>query len=794
MYGGYTMKVEQRYSPIAMKIHFLHAVTLVLLFNCLLIVSQDAFALTKPTLTSPSDNANITTASQTFSWSHPYNDQYELKIKTSGGTLKYASGKTSSKSKTVDLSSIPLTYGSTYKWYVVVYANGQEDSSADRWFTFNFAGRVDVSGGVSVSPPNVTVGQNFDVSFKLREFQGGNKAFEYVELWIQDSGGSDLYMAQRWSNVTFSANQELPFVATTYLDPTQGRGAGTYRAIVRGKVAGDTPFNFGVVSGSGAVNPQSFNASVANGVHPVILVHGWGGHAGPETWGEMASLLIRENAQRPVYYFDNWNYNDGQCSVSGSQAQDKSIDIMHLAACLAKKVQQVQRANGGIPVDIVAHSMGGLVARAWIAGMARDNNGNHVPYGGANGEIRKLITAATPHYGAGGEAWCILDYFLGFDLFGCHEIQAKQMTYGNQFLWDLHQNWESAANKPNSSDILTIVATSDGTVTDPASATFPNTDIRARYVYKDHISFVGSQFLTCGGSDGVVCIDDATHSTFKLVNAFLQDPASDPCDPNDDCWRTPHRQKDPYNQGSLFMRFVEKNDPTKRVPVPVDWRVSRSVVTHDPTVIFDVEFFYGGGEAGTLVVTDLPAGQYQLTIHGREFYPDSPKYLDEFRDAPISSGRVTVLSQQELTRTEDNYTVILATAKTGYVAGQETFSLFAQLCCTIPTVQSNGVQNSITAAAAQSTQMDGYIWVEIPGGGRFFLMPDFTNLTDIVTPVVSSLPIGNFAGSILRMPIPDSLPVGTYNFFAVGVIPGSDPFNAANWVTNRAEYTVTLTK
>ena len=87
---------------------------------CLLIVSQDALALTKPTLLSPANNAEITTASLTFSWSHPYNDQYELKIKTGGGTLKYASGKISSKSKTVNLSSIPLTYGSTYKWYVVV--------------------------------------------------------------------------------------------------------------------------------------------------------------------------------------------------------------------------------------------------------------------------------------------------------------------------------------------------------------------------------------------------------------------------------------------------------------------------------------------------------------------------------------------------------------------------------------------------------------------------------------------------------------------------------------------------
>ena len=184
--------------------------TLLVLLIVLLLAYSECFALTPPTLISPANNARITASSATFSWSHPYNDQYELKIKTQGGTLKYASGKTSSKSKAVNLSGIPLTYGSTYKWYIVVYANGQEDSSEDRWFTYEFVGRVDVSGGVTVPDP-VTIGQNFNVSFNLKEYQGGYKAFEYVELWIQNGAGQDLYTAQRWENETFSPNQEKSY-------------------------------------------------------------------------------------------------------------------------------------------------------------------------------------------------------------------------------------------------------------------------------------------------------------------------------------------------------------------------------------------------------------------------------------------------------------------------------------------------------------------------------------------------------------------------------------------------------
>ncbi|MDP2903186.1 MAG: hypothetical protein Q8N96_08780 [Methylovulum sp.] len=209
------MNISQLLSNIATKLHSINALVLLLLFNVLLIISQDAFALTKPTLTSPSNNAEITTASQTFSWTHP-------------------SGAVNPQSFTAVLP----------------------------------VGRVDVSGGVTV-PSNVIVGKNFAVSFNLKEFQGGSKTFEYVELWIKDSSGGDLYMAKRWDNISFSANQQQAFSTTTFLDPVKGRDAGTYRAIVRGKVVGDVPFNFGVVNGSGAVNPQNFNAVLP--VVPLIV-------------------------------------------------------------------------------------------------------------------------------------------------------------------------------------------------------------------------------------------------------------------------------------------------------------------------------------------------------------------------------------------------------------------------------------------------------------------------------------------------------------------------------------------
>ena len=227
------------------------------LFNFLFIFSpQQVSALTKPIQLSPAKDAIITSASVSFSWSHPYNDQYEIKIKTKGGTLKYASGKISSKSKTVDLSKIPLTYGSTYKWYVVVYANGQEDSSDDRWFTYKFDGYCSVSSGVTISTNPVKIGQNFNISFTLKERRGAPKTFENVAIAILRSDNSFVFDFAMYSNITIPANGTWSQTATNKIYATQP--AGTYKAVVRGKYQGAW-FDFDTVNAG--VNPKSFSAT-----------------------------------------------------------------------------------------------------------------------------------------------------------------------------------------------------------------------------------------------------------------------------------------------------------------------------------------------------------------------------------------------------------------------------------------------------------------------------------------------------------------------------------------------------
>jgi pimeloyl-ACP methyl ester carboxylesterase len=68
-------------------------------------------------------------------------------------------------------------------------------------------------------------------------------------------------------------------------------------------------------------------------------------------------------------------------------AQDTNGDINAAAALLRKRLTALRAANPGIPVDVIAHSMGGLVARAAVA-TAPDLG------------VAMVITLGTPHQGA----------------------------------------------------------------------------------------------------------------------------------------------------------------------------------------------------------------------------------------------------------------------------------------------------------------------------------------------------------------------------------------------------------
>lgn len=201
-------------------------------------------------------------------------------------------------------------------------------------------------------------------------------------------------------------------------------------------------------------------------------------------------------------------------------------------------------------VDIVAHSMGGLITRAYMAGMAQNciRNGDNycqsstsVAYPEVNGKgiIRKFVTVGTPHYGSN-----YLNRLREF-VIDSTSNQSRQMKAGSKLVLDLHD--DLADKGIHDTDLLAIAGLripnkrekdEDGIVS-ASSAVLPTellTEDKILYVPYRHASFDNPD-ITCllspldptctpippWGGTTLVGVNNEQHLTYQLVREFLSD-------------------------------------------------------------------------------------------------------------------------------------------------------------------------------------------------------------------------------------------------------------------------------
>jgi pimeloyl-ACP methyl ester carboxylesterase len=156
----------------------------------------------------------------------------------------------------------------------------------------------------------------------------------------------------RWSQVDTLNKDHNPFSSTV-------------------SVCGDT-----IVAITFSEYTDTWSAYVYEKKVPILLLHGV--NATPDGWDDFKTYLI--NNGYPSYKIDEVDYSSGG-------GVNTLLSINYLAGNLKEYIDTKYK---NVPaVDIVAHSMGGLVARAYL------KNG-----GSSNTEVRKLIMIGTPNNGS----------------------------------------------------------------------------------------------------------------------------------------------------------------------------------------------------------------------------------------------------------------------------------------------------------------------------------------------------------------------------------------------------------
>jgi hypothetical protein len=197
---------------------------------------------------------------------------------------------------------------------------------------------------------------------------------------------------------------------------------------------------------------------------------------------------------------------------------------------------------GAKHVDVVAHSMGGLIARAWmVSGPGNGNPLASAPFTPYDKQIRRLITIGTPHYGA--TSGFLRDTYA--ESKDCSTAQVDEMRFGSDFVLRLHDEWQK--NPPIAPEnVLLIAGTGSSTpilecdpytvgaqgcndgVVDISSAALPvapnETDNgqMIRYVPYPHTTLTLKAKNVGFVWRGIIDVFDKYQLTYQLVREFLK--------------------------------------------------------------------------------------------------------------------------------------------------------------------------------------------------------------------------------------------------------------------------------
>jgi uncharacterized protein (TIGR03437 family) len=329
---------------------------------------------------------------------------------------------------------------------------------------------------------------------------------------------------------------------------------------------------------------------------PVVLLNGWETgytNACPvstdstDTFGNLAQYLESDGVP-VVYFFDN-------CA----EGPDQTLEV--LATDLATFLGTITYDNGAqvAQIDLVAHSIGGLIARAYLAGL-QPNETLTPP---VNTLVRDLVLIATPNFGS-----FLTANFASIIPAG---TQSAELIPGSAFLWNL-ATWNQHVDDLRGVNAIAVIGNagtyvnnltgtslanaSDGVVsTTSASLGFVgqnNTATRiVPYCQVDPGAFTNTSLepYNCN-APGIANVTDTSQYTGQIVRSFLAGTTA---------WQsigtTPASDVYLATDGGTFFSLLNGTASFVSDLTQVEWGTVMLVDGGDASTIFYDDFVSGTG-------------------------------------------------------------------------------------------------------------------------------------------------------------------------------------------------------
>lgn len=261
---------------------------------------------------------------------------------------------------------------------------------------------------------------------------------------------------------------------------------------------------------------------------PVVLLNGWQqgingtcqiANSSSDTFGNLAQYLVSDGVP-VVYLFDNCR-------------EDANQSVETLGNDLGKFLRTIKYDTGAqVPqIDLVAFSMGGLIARSYLAGL-QPNQSLAPP---ATTLVRKLVLIATPNFGSFIAGQYAANITAG--------SQSAELIPGSSLLWNL-ATWNQRADDLRGVDAIAVIGNAGNYSPDLTSGTvLTGASDGVVSLTSGSLGFVAQkpavtrivpychvppqQFTNAGlgtfncNAAGIANVDSTAHFTGQIVRSFL---------------------------------------------------------------------------------------------------------------------------------------------------------------------------------------------------------------------------------------------------------------------------------